>query len=123
MDIERVTTKYTGHRVDVDALIAGHRAGGLRAALAHTVEHAAEGLAHTDTDLTRLADSITARTGAVARAIAAAPGEPAPTLNPLGELQADGSRFDALIAVRADRITQLRTLVRLWQKTHDGAIR
>ena len=118
MDIERLTTKYTGHRVDEDALIAGHRASGLAAALAHAVE----GLAHADTELTRLASSLGTRAGTVTEAIAAAPGEPAPTLNPLGELQADGPRFDALIAVRADRITHLRTLVRLWQQLpHDDA--
>ena len=46
MDTERVTTKYTGHRVDDGALIAAHRAGGLAAALAHAVEHGAERLAH-----------------------------------------------------------------------------
>jgi hypothetical protein len=122
VDIERLTTKYTGHRVDEDALIAGHRASGLAAALAHAVEHAVEGLAHADTELTRLASSLGTLAGTVARTIAAAPGEPAPTLNPLGELQADGPRFDALIAVRADRITHLRTLVRLWQQLpHDDA--
>jgi hypothetical protein len=122
VDIEHITAKYTGHRVDDDALIAAHRAGGLAAALAHAVEHAAEGLAHADTELTRLAASLGTRAGAVARAIAAAPGEPAPTLNPLGELQADGTRFDAVIAVRADRITHLRELVRLWQHLpHDDA--
>ncbi len=45
MDIEPITTRYTGHRIDDDALIAAHRAGGLAATLAHAVEHAAEGLA------------------------------------------------------------------------------
>ncbi len=44
MDIEHVTTKYTGHRVDDDALIAAHRAGGLRNALAHAVETPPKGL-------------------------------------------------------------------------------
>ena len=121
MDIERVTTKYTGHRIDDDALIAAHRAGGLAAALAHAVEHAAEDLAHADTELTRLAASLASRAGTVAEAIAAAPGGSAPRLNPLGELQADGPRFDAVIAVRADRITHLRELVRLWRHLpHDG---
>jgi hypothetical protein len=124
VDIERLTSKYTGHPVDVDALIAAHRRGGLAAALAQAVEHAADALAHAETDLSRLADALTSRAGTVRRTLAAQPGEHAPTLNPLGELQADGPRFDAVIAVRTDRITHLRTLVRLWQQLpHDGATR
>ncbi len=74
--------------------------------------------------MTRLASLLGARAGTVTEAIAAAPGESAPTLNPLGELQADGPRFDALIAVRADRIAHLRELVRLWRHLpQEGASR
>ena len=116
MDIERITTKYTGHRVEVDALIAAHRRGGLAQGLAHELERAANALAGVEADLIRLARGITDDCGKVRRAIDAGPTEPAPTLNPLGELQARGPRFDAVIAVRDDRITHLRALVGLWQQ-------
>ena len=115
MDIDRLTTTYTGHRVEFDALLAAHRRGGLPAALATALQHAGEALDSAEADLARLATSITDRTGAVLRAITAEPGQLVATLNPLGELQAHGPRFDALIAVRDERISHLRTLVRLWQ--------
>jgi hypothetical protein len=119
VDVDRITTTYTGHCVTDDALTAAHRRGGFAAALAHAVEQAADAVAYTDADLRRLTASITDRIDTVARAIDAAPGQPAPTLNPLGELQATGPRFDAVIAVRADRIIHLRALVRLWQQLSD----
>lgn len=120
MDVARITTKYTGHRVTDDALTIAHRRGGLAAALAHALEQAADAVASTEADLRRLTASIADRIDTVARAIDAAPGQSAPTLNPLGELQATGPRFDAVIAVRADRITHLRAVVRLWQQLPDG---
>ena len=113
MDVERLTATYTGHPIEQDALIAAHRRGGLAAALADAVQQAADTLA--GADLAHLCSSITDRLGTVARTITAGPGEPVPTLNPLGELQATGPRLDAVIAVRADRISHLRTLVRLWR--------
>ncbi len=115
MDIDRLTTTYTGHRVEFDALLAAHRRGGLPAALAGALEQAGEALDSAEAELARLATSITDRTGAVQRAITAEPGQPVPTLNPLGELQATGPRFDAVVAVRHEHISHLRTLVRLWQ--------
>ncbi len=116
MEIERVTTKYTGHRVEADALIAAHRRGGLAQGLAHELERAATALAGADADLIRLATAITDDCGNVRHAVDAGPADPASTLNPLGELQARGPRLDAVIAVRDDRITHLRALVRLWRQ-------
>jgi hypothetical protein len=116
LDVERIITKYTGQPVRDDQLIAGHRRGGLAAALAAALERAADAVADAETELTRLTRAITDRAAAVTRTLDAEPGQQAPTLNPLGELQATGPRFDAVIAVRADRIGHLRTLVRLWQQ-------
>jgi hypothetical protein len=120
VDVEHITTKYTGHRVELDAMIAAHRRDGLAAALAEALERAADAVADAETELTRLARSITDRADVVSRTIDAEAGEQLPTLNPLGELQATGPRFDAVIAVRADRITHLRTLVRLWRQLPNG---
>lgn len=68
-----------------------------------------------------MSSSIIDDCGKVRSAVDAGPGQQAPTLNPLGELQARGPRLDAVIAVRDDRISHLRTLARLWQHLpHDG---
>lgn len=119
MDIERLTTKYTGHRIGDDALAAAHRRGGIAAALTGALERAAYTLDDAETDLADITASITHHTSTVIGVITANPDDTVPTLNPLGELQAQGPRFDAVIAVRADRITHLRTLVQLWQQLPD----
>ena len=116
MNIERLTAKYTGHRVDGDALLDVHGRGGLPAAIAQALEHAAEAVAAAEAELVRLSTSISDDCSKVWLAVDAGPTQQAPTLNPLGELQARGPRIDAIIAVRDDRIAHLRTLVRLWQQ-------
>jgi hypothetical protein len=74
----------------------------------HTVDGAEQ-------ELARLTAGIDHATASVTRTITAGPDERVPSLNTLGELQSRGSRFDALIAVRAACIDHLKELVRLWQ--------
>jgi hypothetical protein len=115
MDVERLTAKYTEVRIDHDALAAQHRRAGIAAAVADALIRAAHTLDGAEQELTRLASAIDHATASVTRTVTAGPGERAPGLNTLGELQARGSRFDALIAVRAACIDHLKELVRLWQ--------
>jgi hypothetical protein len=115
MDVERLTAKYTGVRIDLEALAAHHRRGGIAAAVADALIRAAHTVDGAEQELTRLAAAIDHATASVTRTLTAGPGERAPSLNTLGELQARGSRFDALIAVRAACIDHLKELVRLWQ--------
>jgi len=115
MDVERLTDKYTGMRISHDALAAHHRRGGIAAAVADALIRAAHTVDGAEKELTRLATAIDHATASVTRTITAGPGERAPSLNTLGELQSRGPRFDALIAVRAACIDHLKELVRLWQ--------
>ncbi|TMM27604.1 MAG: hypothetical protein E6F99_30880, partial [Actinobacteria bacterium] len=69
-----------------------------------------------DKDLGDIAGFIGATVQTVRRSIAAAPGEPVPTLNFLGELQSGGPRLDALVAARHERIIRLRVVTVLWRK-------
>ncbi|MCO1593773.1 hypothetical protein M8C17_01175 [Micromonospora sp. RHAY321] len=109
--------KYTGHDIPDDTLAARTR-GGAPAVLAAALADACHALTGTETDLARCADTIAARLDDVRRALAARPGEPAPTINPTGVLQADGPRLDALSAQRAAQISHLRALVRIWRAQH-----
>jgi len=114
MDESQLISKYTGHHLDPDALIAAHQDTGVAAALAAAIGQAVLKLGDAETELARLTPSIIHSLTKVTTTITAEPGQPAPGLNPVGELQAHGPRFDTLIAVREDRIQHLRTLVRLW---------
>jgi hypothetical protein len=114
----RTIEKYTGvviARVDLAQAAAG---GGWRAALATELGDAiwtgADAIGHLEDELDLHVAWINATTDRVNTAITAGPGQCVPTLNPLGELQSYGPRFDQLIAVRAERIAHLRQLVRLW---------
>lgn len=115
MDFLALCLKYTGQRIDDDAIIAAHRHGGLHKALAHSMEQAAEAVRSVDRELTAVTTQVSACARKVDQSLSATAGEPVPTLNPLGELQAGGPRFDALIAIRAGRIEHLRQLVNLWR--------
>lgn len=115
MDLERLTTKYTGVRIGYDALAAHHRQGGIAAAVADALIRAMYTLDSAERELARLAESIDHATASVTRTITAGADERIPSLNTLGELQSRGSRFDALIAVRAACIDHLKDLVGLWQ--------
>jgi hypothetical protein len=114
MDESQLITKYTGHRLDPAALIAAREVTGMAAALATALGQAALKLDDVENELTRLTPLIIQSLTKVATTITAGPGQPAPGLNPVGELQAHGQRFDTLIAVREERIQQLRVLVELW---------
>ena len=116
MDFSRLSLKYTDFRVEDDALIAAHQRGGIDALIAQAVERAADAVRHVDKELAFLSAQIFNSISAVDENLHAAPGQQVRTLNPLGELQANGPRFDALIAMRADRIEQLRQLVHLWRQ-------
>jgi hypothetical protein len=69
--------------------------------LANAVEQAASAVVRTEEELGQTAGWVADKTDRVRRALAAHPGQPLPTLNPLGELQAHAPRFDALISERA----------------------
>ncbi len=119
MDIEDITEKYTGQRLGWADLTAAWRGGDpIARMLAHAVERAAYAVGEADADLGRAATSISDALADTRQALAAEAGQPTRCLNPLGELQANGSRFDALVAVRHDRIGHLRTVARLWQQLH-----
>lgn len=113
-DDETLIEKYTGARIAFGDLSAAASRGGIRTALANAIWHAATTLTYAEADLTQVASWITAATTRVTTAITAAPGQRTPTVNPLGELQSNGPRFDQLIAVREERISHLQRLVRLW---------
>jgi hypothetical protein len=105
--------KYTDHTVTPAELTAGSD-DPLRAKLAHAVERAAYAVARVEEELGQVTGWVTDKTVRVRLALTAHPGQPAPTLNPLGELQAHAARFDALISERAARIEHLQTLVAVW---------
>ncbi len=86
--------------------------------LAHALERAAYAVGEADADLGRAATSISDALADTRQALDALAGQPIRCLNPLGELQANGPRFDALVAARHDRIGHLRTVARLWQQLH-----
>ena len=115
MDIARLSLKYAHHRVDDDALAEAHRRGGIDAALAQAVEHAAEAVRSVESELAVVTSRLHQSASKVEENLGAEPGQPVFQLNPLGELQANAPRFDALIAMRADRIGHLQQLIRLWR--------
>jgi hypothetical protein len=104
--------QYTNHSITTDELTAD--ADPWRSTLAHAVERAASAVVRIDDELGQVAGWVTDKTDRVRAALAAHPGQPLPTLNPLGELQAHAPRFDALISERAARIEHLQAVVALW---------
>jgi len=117
VDIDTVTEKYTRQRLGLDTLTAaGYTGDPMARWLAHAIGRAAEAVLEVEADLARAADSVSRAIEAVCETVAAPAGQPVRSLNPLGELQANGPRFDALIAVRHDRIAHLRVLTRLGQQ-------
>jgi hypothetical protein len=118
VDIEDITEKYTGQRLGLtDLTAAWHTDNPAAQALAHAVERAAYALGEVEADLAHCADSVSRAIEAACEAVVAPAGQRIRTLNRLGELQANGPRFDLLIALRADRVEHLRILTRLWQET------
>lgn len=116
MDIARLSTKCANHRVEDDALVAAHRRGGIDAALAQAVERAAEAVRYVESDLAVVTIRLSQSASRVEENLGAEPGQPVMGLNPLGELQANAPRFDALIAIPADRIGHLQQVVCLWRQ-------
>lgn len=114
VDGSQLITKYTGHHLDPAALIADRQVTGTAAALAAAIGQAALNIDDTETELTRLTPSITHHLTRVSTTITAQPGQPAPALNPVGELQEHARKFDTLIAVREERIQHLRALIQIW---------
>ena len=119
VDIEGVTETYTGQRVGfTDLVTAAHVTDPLARTLARAVERAAYAVGDIDADLARVATSIGDTADRVQHVLAATADEAVRSLNPLGELQANGARLDALIAARHDRIAHLRTVTSLWRHLH-----
>ncbi|GLI03710.1 hypothetical protein [Phytohabitans aurantiacus] len=115
MDVERLTGKYTDVTVTCEAIAAQHGHGGAAAALADALIRAVAAIDTAERELAHHGAAIDHATAAVTLNLAAGPGERAPSLNTLGELQSRGPRFDALIAIRAAGIDHLKELVSLWQ--------
>ena len=117
MDIERVIKKYTGQSVTWQALAAAGRSGDpIARGLAVALERAASAVASAEVELSTVAGWISGHLTTVRANLDAAPGQRTRSINPLGELQANGPRLDALIGVRHERITHLRILATLWQE-------
>jgi hypothetical protein len=117
-----IIEKYAGTCVTADELSAAAARGGLPAELANALPLAAEALMRAESELTQVSSRVAEATGRLTTAIRAAVGQRTPTINPLGELQAGGPRFDQLIAVRHERISHLRLLARLWSALPDPAV-
>lgn len=116
MDESHLITKYTGHRLDPAALRAAGKVAGIAAALGEAIGQAALAVEEVDRELTHRIPSIIEYLTRVKTTVNAELGEPAPGLNPVGELQAQGPRFDTLIAMREERLQHLRTLLKLWNE-------
>ena len=84
--------------------------------LCDAIDHAARALARVDDELAHLAGVVARAADTVTTGLKPESGQPTPTLNPLGELRGGGLRFDAAIAVRAERINHLKVLVGLWSR-------
>ncbi|MGC9668489.1 hypothetical protein ACNTMW_18280 [Planosporangium sp. 12N6] len=121
MDGNRIIAKYTGQPITLDTLMAGQHAGDLAGRLAEEIWQAADAIGRAEIELAQIMAWIADSTSKVTAAINAEPDQRVRTVNPLGELQAHGPRFDLLIAVREERITHLRRLVRLWHALPDTA--
>lgn len=65
MDIARVTEKYTGHRIDLEALLAAHRGDPVAKALDQALERAANAISETETELTRIVAAVNDSTAKV----------------------------------------------------------
>jgi len=111
MEIDFITAKYTGHRITDKDLTGGHRRGGLAADLARALYSCCSAVFNVDADLDRAGATISDGIATVRANTAAAPGTGAPTITPLGN---SGHRFDALLAIRDERLSRLRELVHLW---------
>lgn len=110
--------KYTGHDITHDAVTAARHASGTLPVLAAAIVDTCHALTTTEANLTRCADTIAGHLADVRRALNAGPGEPAPTLDPLGVLQAHGPRLNALTVQRATQISHLQALARIWLAHH-----
>jgi hypothetical protein len=108
-------TKHTRHDITEEHILAATRGTDpLRKDLASVLERAAWQVLETETELARVSSSIADSLAKVEQNLTAGPGQQVHSLNPLGELQSNGPRFDMLIAIRDERIRHLRTIARLW---------
>jgi hypothetical protein len=115
--VATVIAKYTGCDITEEhILVAARGTDPLRKDLANVLERAAWQLLETEAELTQVSSSIADSLVKVEQNLTAASGQRVYSLNPLGELQARAPRFDLLIAVRDERIRQLRTIARLWTR-------
>lgn len=112
MEIDFITTKYTGHRITDEDLTAGRQRGGLAADLARALYNCCYALFTVDAELDRAGATIADSIAIVRANTAAAHGSLTPTITTLGN---SGPRFDALLGIRFERLGHLRELVHLWQ--------
>ncbi|MCX5122013.1 hypothetical protein OG992_33150 [Micromonospora sp. NBC_00362] len=110
----RLVRKYTGHDITDDAIAAARQASGTLPVLAAAIVDTCYALTSTEANLARCADTIAGHLADVRRALSAGPDEPAPTLDPLGVLQAYGPRLTALTVQRATQISHLHALAQIW---------
>lgn len=111
--IEKYTDKYTGHLVTHADLRTA--TDGLPAELAAVLCAAVFSLQSCEQQLLHVASSLQETAAKIRANVDAVPDQPVLHLNSMGELLSNGARTDMLIALRADRIEQLRRLVWLWQ--------
>jgi hypothetical protein len=111
--ISEVIARYTGQTLTSHDLAAADDAA-LRPALSRALVHAAHELGRLDAELGEVNARVLDKTIRVTAALNTPAGRSAPSLNPIGELQANAARFDALIAERQARISHLHTLVALF---------
>jgi hypothetical protein len=114
-NIVATIAKYTGHDLRDEELLAALQADLLRRQLTQALGSAALAVSATEAELRRVTASITDSLTAVSQNLAAGPGHTVRSINPIGELQANAPRFDALIARRDAEVGHLKTLTRLWQ--------
>lgn len=119
MDLERTLEKYTRQPIDPGLLWAAR--SDEHPTLADAIIRAVIAIHDVETHLARTADSVADSVDKARKNITAAPGQRIFLLNSYGELQSAGPRFDALVAVRAERIEHLNTLVQLWHAQQEPA--
>lgn len=111
-----IIEKYTGHRINPDELTEAAQGGGVPADLVHGIWQAIDEIQQAESELIRTGRQIDESIRKLSAAINAEAHQRIATINPIGELQAYGPRFDLLIAVRQERIAHLCLLTHLWQR-------
>jgi hypothetical protein len=113
--VTTIIGKYTGRDITEETILGAARHGDpIRTAVAGALYQAAYAVIDAETDLRRITTSIADSLAKTTENVTATAGQQVRGLNPIGELQSNAPRFDALVAVRHERVSHLQALVRLW---------